>query len=704
MNSILIILLIIWLIIIQNKILELSNSLKELKNNLLKKNILNKEPPAEVQAEPISVSDIPDDIIYASRKEFLPDVKPTDEKQAPETETVKQSSDFEKIFLGNIFNKIGALAVLIGIIIFIKLISPFVIFTPAVKITLGFLTGISLIIGALKLHTKENLQNYSEVLLGTGFGALFISTYCASALFELFNLPVTFSVATALLLAAFYLADKLKTVSMLAISLVAGYLNPFFIHHENIISPNFLMGYLIFVNMLSIIYTCRNKSRNTINTINIWLTCLTALFYFKGNNIIAPTILWAAYFVYDLLCTIKQTVKDNKPLNYSNFAVFAMLTLTVYTHDNTAIAITILIIGILYGAAVFIKKDDEIKNYINMFLAALNLSVFYFTKDSLYTRLIIWSVEAVILSYCAYRHKYKTLADWASGLCAAAFVTLLFIDNVIYAKDIFQFKSIWNMRLASFAPLIISTGLSYYILSKTDERFKTVSNLFRFETVTLAYLYIGFEANDILNKYLTNAHTSVAFIKNMTNAILGFIYTINLKKLYNATKFEVFNFASGFIGICTLTYILLTGTDYKPASSFIPLINIRFAAFMAGIATFALYARWTKQEIYKYLGVTLGFLLIHIEVSNLLDKYTLLNADYLISLSWILYAGIVTAVGIFTGKKFLKLSGIVLCILSIFRIFLYDLINVDILYKFIAFLTLGTILLVLSYFYNKHRK
>lgn len=704
MDSILIILLIIWLIIIQNKILELSNSLKEMKNDLLKKSILNKEPPAKVHTEPLSITDIPDDIIYAAKKEIIPEKQPTVEKQVAPNNLDKPSSDFEKIFLGNIFTKIGALAVLIGIIIFIKLISPFVIFTPAVKITLGFLTGFGLIIGALKLHTKENMQNYSEVLLGTGFGALFISTYCASALFGLFNLPITFTVATTLLLAAFYLADRLKTVSMLTVSLVAGYLNPFFINPEISVSPNFLMGYLIFVNLLSIVYTYRNKSLNTVNTINIWLTCLTALFYFKGNNIIAPAILWATYFLYDLLSTIKQTDKNNKPLNYSNLAVFVILALTVYTHDNTAIAVTMLIIGILYGTAAFIKKDDELKTYINMFLVALNLSVFYITKESLHMRLILWSVEAVILSYCAYRLKYKTLAVWASGLWAAAFVALLFIDNVIYAKDIAKFKPIWNMRLATFAPLIISAGLSSFILSKTEDTFKNLSNMFRFKTVTLAYLYLGFEANDILNKYLTNANTSVVFMKNMTNAILGFVYTINLKKLYNSTKFEVFNFASAFIGICTLIYLLLTGTDYKPTSAFIPVINIRFAAFMAGIVTFALYARWTKQEVYKYIGVTLGFLLIHIEISNLLDKFTMLQAEYLISLSWILYAGIVTAVGIFTDKKFLKLSGIGLCILAISRIFFYDLIHVDILYKFIAFLTLGTILLVLSYFYNKLRK
>ena len=89
------------------------------------------------------------------------------------------------------------------------------------------------------------MQNFSEVLLGTGFGSLFITTYCGSTFLHVLNPVVTFLIATILLLTVFYLADRLKTVSMLVIALVAGYLNPLFVNSSFDIDSNFLFGYLI---------------------------------------------------------------------------------------------------------------------------------------------------------------------------------------------------------------------------------------------------------------------------------------------------------------------------------------------------------------------------------------------------------------------------------------------------------------------------
>ena len=90
---------------------------------------------------------------------------------------------------------------------------------------------------------------------------------------------------------------------------------------------------------------------------------------------------------------------------------------------------------------------------------------------------------------------------------------------------------------------------------------------------------------------------------------------------------------------------------------------------------------------------------MHYETSDIIYKYTLNSG--LISVGWILYSGIITTIGIVTGKNWLKNSGIILCIISILRIFLHDLAQVDILYKFIAILTLGISLMILSYLYNQ---
>ena len=96
-----------------------------------------------------------------------------------------------------------------------------------------------------------------------------------------------------------------------------------------------------------------------------------------------------------------------------------------------------------------------------------------------------------------------------------------------------------------------------------------------------------------------------------------------------------------------------------------------------------------------------GFILVHYEIVDVISKYSITDGEYLISVAWILYSGIITTIGILKNKSWLKICGIGFCILSIIRIFIYDLANIDILYKFIAIITLGIILMILSYLYNK---
>ena len=72
--------------------------------------------------------------------------------------------------------------------------------------------------------------------------------------------------------------------------------------------------------------------------------------------------------------------------------------------------------------------------------------------------------------------------------------------------------------------------------------------------------------------------------------------------------------------------------------------------------------------------------------------------NYLISLAWVLYSGTVTICGIQYNKRYLINSGIFMIILSILRIFIYDLAKVEALYKLIAFLALGIILMLVSIF------
>ena len=201
-------------------------------------------------------------------------------------------------------------------------------------------------------------------------------------------------------------------------------------------------------------------------------------------------------------------------------------------------------------------------------------------------------------------------------------------------------------------------------------------------------------------------NTSSQFISNMTNSILGFVYTVNLKRFQKtiSDSYSIISVIAFLTGISALTILIFSGSHYKPIDAYIPLINIRTAAFLSGVAASILYAKWTQKQIFKYFAIILGFIFVHYEIVDVISKYVITNGSYLVSLSWILYSGIVTAVGIIKNKNYLKNCGIGLCILSIIRIFLYDLANIDMFYKFIAILSLGIILMILSYLYNKKIK
>ena len=69
-------------------------------------------------------------------------------RPAPELELKKKESTFQNIFLGNIFNKIGAIAIIVALIFFIKLVSTMIVITPLVKFISAYVCGLLMIGGA----------------------------------------------------------------------------------------------------------------------------------------------------------------------------------------------------------------------------------------------------------------------------------------------------------------------------------------------------------------------------------------------------------------------------------------------------------------------------------------------------------------------------------------------------------------------------
>ena len=74
-----------------------------------------------------------------------------------------------------------------------------------------------------------------------------------------------------------------------------------------------------------------------------------------------------------------------------------------------------------------------------------------------------------------------------------------------------------------------------------------------------------------------------------------------------------------------------------------------------------------------------------------------------LSILWGLYALFMISLGIWKKKRYLRISAIVLFGVTLLKLFFYDVAHLGTIAKTILFLTLGILLLVISFLYNKYK-
>lgn len=74
-----------------------------------------------------------------------------------------------------------------------------------------------------------------------------------------------------------------------------------------------------------------------------------------------------------------------------------------------------------------------------------------------------------------------------------------------------------------------------------------------------------------------------------------------------------------------------------------------------------------------------------------------------LSVVWAVYASIITALGIIKKIRMLRILGMLLIGITVFKVFLFDLSLLGTIYKIASFVMLGAVLLAISYFYNRFK-
>jgi len=199
---------------------------------------------------------------------------------------------------------------------------------------------------------------------------------------------------------------------------------------------------------------------------------------------------------------------------------------------------------------------------------------------------------------------------------------------------------------------------------------------------------------------------SLINIKKIKNQQLGIINII-----LNCLVIAVFL----FVGLYELSelresYLARNSSEYYQIGAWN--IIMRYISYVfVGIALLATY-NYSKQEFLK-LRFSIGFdLLLYISIlwissSELINWMDLLefSQSYKLGLSilWGLYALLLIILGIWKNKKHLRIMGFALFGITLVKLFIYDISHLDTIAKTIVFVSLGVLLLIISFLYNKYK-
>ena len=141
-------------------------------------------------------------------------------------------------------------------------------------------------------------------------------------------------------------------------------------------------------------------------------------------------------------------------------------------------------------------------------------------------------------------------------------------------------------------------------------------------------------------------------------------------------------------------------------------IGIRYVL----LAVFALLTtscyQLSKSKIFKVKFKTAFDYLLYLAILWVLSSELLhwlelygLRTGYKLGLSilWSLYSLLLISIGLWKNKKYLRIGAIILFAITLIKLFFYDINSLDTISKTIVFVSLGIILLLISFLYNKYK-
>ncbi|WP_209405991.1 DUF2339 domain-containing protein [Pseudozobellia sp. WGM2] len=673
-----------------------------------------------------------------------------------------QKSNLEKFIGENLINKIGIVITVIGVAIGAKYSIENELISPLTRIILGNLTGLGLLGFAIKL--KQKYENYSAVLTSGALAILYFITFAAYSFYGLYLQLVTFALMVLFTIFGVVASLNYNKQIIAHIGLVGAYAVPFLLS-DGSGKASILFSYMTIINIGILVISIKKYWKPLFYAAFgfTWLIFASWLiFTFKTEEhfslallftILFFIIFYATFLSNKLINTEKFLRSDIVLLLLNSFVFYALGYYLLNGHEigKEYLGLFTLANAIVHFAVSIILFTKKLADR-NLFHLVAGL-VLVFVTIAIPVQLdgnwvtLLWVMIGALLFWFGRTKKVLFYEFLSYPLLFLAFISLNHDWGQGYAKGYLEASAITPVLnvylLTSFLFLVslafinwVNTKFSGNILHGQNSKLSrivdyAIPSLFLLILYSAFYLEIDYYWHrayieseiELLSK---NNYDLINFGDIWSlNYSLGFVAAlafINMKKIKNrnlgiCTLFvgllACFAFLSGGLYILSelresyLNGILAEHFEISFFNVTIRYVSIAFFALLLLAIKKIILQPFMKTDLKVPFELLMHTSILWVLSSELLNWMDIFGSNQIyklgLSILWGLYSLILIGLGIWKRKKYLRYSAMGLFAITLLKLFFYDIASLNTISKTIVFVSLGILLLIISFLYNKYK-
>ena len=637
-------------------------------------------------------------------------------------EYATSETNFEKYIGENLFGKIGILIFIIGIGFFVKYAIDQNWINETARTLMGYAVGAGMLVLAERLHKRYH--TFSSLLAGGAFGIYYLITAIAFHYYALFSHTIAFvilCVTTIFMSAVSVLYDR-KELAVTA--LVGGFIAPFIISTDS----SSIISLQIYITILNIGMFCLAMYKKwailpmvsfAFTYIILWGT--TALGSFSDSEAVStyPTLFAFATLFYVIFLLPVVFILRTQYGENTRLGLLGIITANSFMY-------------LIYGDFLLqhFEASSDTTAYLAFFIAAVNLSIHLYLRfrvegqDTLRNLmlglavtfasmgipilfsaanvLMVWAAESVLLLWLFTKEKNRIYE------LASAVLLLLTLGALAYYRTTDTFIHDTGDSLFFNGAFFVTTfvSIAYYVVAVimqfNKELFSDTKRLIAYTPCNAIAYALGFSIlflafRDNFHFHLEQPISEYASLLTANIMLLG--GALILRKRFeiseNKLAYEISLYLAGILFAMTVwNYTIPDGLLLRWLMA---LVTIAYMAYcMRGQLLVTSNQRNLHTE-YSIISTLMWLTLTRL----LLITFNEVNFSTAFSLSLGIAAFILMCIGMRYHSKEIRIVSLAEFGIVIGKLILNDVWAMPALGKIIVFISLGAILLILSFLYQK---